>query len=74
MQAWHSVEKAPSLHAAIKKDLSLLLITFINKKDAGFHVFKTVWADRGMSKLHHLCPRVMNPPFFLQIIYQNGKF
>lgn len=73
MQAWISAEKTPSLHAAIKKDLSKLLGNFVNKKAVGFDIFKGVWTDIGLSKLHHLCPGVISPSFFLQIIYQNGK-
>lgn len=71
MQVWVSAENAPELHSAIKTDLRRLLINFVNEKSSDFKAFKSSWSALGMSRLQHLCPRAVTPPFFLQIIYQN---
>jgi len=71
MQVWVAAENAPELHSAVKTDIRHLLIKFVNEKSSDFTTFKKSWSALGMSRLHHLCPRAVTPPFFLQIIYQN---
>ena len=72
MQGWVKEERAAGLHAAVRKDITLLLVTFVSTKESKFDMFKKVWSDLGMSRLHHLCPKFLVPPFFLQLIHQNG--